>query len=198
MSTLTATKSGTINFLNTFEFINKGKRPDWRYENWQSLSPYRSKRDGDREKKVYWVGIVDLKHVEKDKKSYPLLVAYSNRITADTYTGRHEDGAASDFSPTIFYNLSCVLGEMLKAKRYKYRFYHLFLEEEVDYHGEHKVSVLKNTDPTPRIPIGLKSYKPWPEEKVSKWVGYANWKMSDDYEFERICILANGSYNWMK
>lgn len=199
MSTLTASRTGTINFLNTLDFVNReAKCPDWRYEAWNKLSPYRSRRDGEREKAVYWVGLINLRKVKKDTRQYPLLIAYNHGLEKDSYIARHEDGAPVGRDSTIFYNLSCVLSEMLQAKRYRYHYYHLFLKEEVDYHGNHKVSILAMKDREKGTPIGIKSRKPWPQEKAGDWVVYANRKFMRDDKLESFPVLLNDEYNWMK
>jgi hypothetical protein len=201
MSTLTAIKPETINFLETLESSNKGKCRDWRYQAWESMSPYRSKRDGDRKKVVYWVGIVDLDTVEKNKKSYPLLIAYNRIIMFDTFNDRYDDGAVkgglNDFDPLYSYDLSLFLNEMVNSK-FMNRYYHFFIKEEVDYSGLHQVWILANKNRKPGSAIGIKSQKPWPEEKVGEWIGYANWKLLDNEKLECFCILANEPYNWMK
>ncbi|SRR5258706_835775 len=187
MNTAETGQRTVVNFMN-------GKCHDWRYQTYETMRGYKSE-----EKRTFWFGIVDLSLVEKREEHYPLSFAnsYSLNLEEDSYITRDVDGRKNG-TAVAEYNLSRVLEEMLKAKRYRYRYFHIPLEETVDNRGGHVVSIIAHKKRGPKTPFGIKTHKPWTEEMSKDWIRFANYELPDDKELEHFVILSHPDYLWLK
>lgn len=199
------------NITKTVNFLKNEKTLDWRYRAYKEiLNSHHKKLDEQSsfiskkgQSVIYWIGIVSLEHVNKEELHYPIFFAdHRFKLVEDAHRLCDEDGASSSSYLKIKFCLSTklnrfILDDMIKAKIDGYKYYHFFLEEKVNGFGEHEVSILilrKNIDG----PFGVPSRKPWPEEKTSYWIEYANFKLPEENDLERFTILYNKEYSRMR
>lgn len=189
-TTETLEKQAVIaNFLHTDQ-----KKMDWRY----STSDSMSNKSTSGYKKIYWIGIVDLRAVDENQKEYPLhFINDSCCLKDDREFRRDTDGEPSGIIG-ILYNLSDILPALISARKMGSNYVHILVEEKVDAGGRSIVNILVSKEKTGADILkhtGFQSDKPW----IELGTLYTYWLSQIDIsDLERICIRSTRAYNWLK
>ncbi len=186
----TATQLMVANFLRTDQ-----KKIDWRFETSDSMT----NKGVTDPKTIYWLGILDLKSVDKSQKEYPLsFITHHGDLKEDREWRREPDGARGDGVVTIFYDFSGILSELLTVKEGGEKYLHLLVTEKVRENGQLSVNILVDKEkfgaeifPFP----WLRSSEPWTELPTFK-TAYLSY--IDVSKLTRVCIRSTRSYNWQK
>ena len=177
-----------VNFLDFGE-----KELDWRYKNYEVLH---SKSEKDGQKFVYWIGVLDLRFINMKKHIAPL--SFANRkgaMITDGFIIRESDGAPSGKltgSPYL-YDFSEIHEYVWNLKK-KWYFLHFFLEEKVEWSGLHKISLLYRKI-FPNMIYGVPMKNTFLNRPLKKCASYSKQSLDN---VERMCILSNRPYNWLK
>ena len=152
---------------------DENKILDWRYKTYELLSTAHTEGLPVYEKKIYWIGIIDLSKITDEETQYPLSYAYQNgpgkcALMVDQFIPREVDGKSKDQYIPCLYNMYDIHEALLEAKKEGNMYYHILVEECVTRNGGHTVSLLHHSGQV----LGIPTAKPWIEEPVTDWVGY--------------------------
>lgn len=192
------TETTTLTLPRVSDFLrNDQKKSDWRYETWETLSTEYSNTH-ETERKIYWLGTIELNQVWVDSQNIKKYIKYSNKyweFEHDSFTLREEDGAAIT-NQRMVYDLREIKTKLEEAKKISYKYFNVLLEEKVNYHGAHSVSLLfrKNLNGSPVY--GVLSEKPWFHLSVLEITKEIS-KMIDG-DMDKIVISSSRPYNWQK
>src|SRR3989338_1539967 len=195
METTTAKKTEVktpviVNFLRTDQ-----KHYDWRYKTYKKLyDNYEVSQK--RSETIYWLGILDLLPVIQGKTDYPVQFTTGNlwRSKNDTETLRDVDGCELSCNHSIFYHFSPeIMNALFNARNKGCLFFHILLEEKVDYTGLHSISLLYNPD---KPEYGFPTKNPWFELPAKEFMEFSHTVIPE--KTKRVQLVGNHPYNWMK
>jgi hypothetical protein len=189
-----------VNFLRTND-----KDIDWRYRKYFEIS-HGENDEGERNAIIHWIGIATLNPqilLAKEGEQIAIKLAFADKkigkfkLVVDKKARRDDDGASLGEHDAVFYHIPPeIVAEFKTATKQGFKYFHLFLEEKVDYRGTHSVSLLHKPNSTEDYKYGVPEENPWFKEPFEKYGHLLDKKISD--ELIRICLLGNDSYNWMK
>jgi hypothetical protein len=172
-------------------FLTNEKSGDWRFSTHTKLGVRESK-------KVYWIGILDLRNVTSKKYTYPLSFFNGRSPVEDFEFPRDIDGASLDQpTRTIFYDFQEIITKILELKK-DYVFAHFLLEEETNERGDHRVSILHLDDKVARGFAIPSRHHRWYDEPVRKWYELLTYPANLILDAKRLTINSNQAYQWHK
>ncbi len=182
-----------VNFLSNTE-----KTIDWRYQTYDKLSMNSHKPGSPKEKTIYWMGMIPLLPVRSQDISYGIQFAdWRWNPIFDQYERRDVDGFGMGGFPQIKFNMNEVLMlALINAREAGDIFFHVLLEETVESDGTHEINLLyKELSDQPNC-YGIATKVPWFQEPVKEWVALSSQKI--DESTQRICLVSNPPYRWLK
>ena len=173
-----------------FDFMHFDKKEiDWRYITADHLGNIAHKDNAPHSTTINWVGIVPLEIArESPTQAIISFINYHQRLTTDKAYTRGADGAPGNCLP-ISYNLNGIASHL----RFDAKYLNLLLEEKVDRHGVHSVSLLWNT--LENKPYAFYSDELWHTQSEDMITYYTK---IDPNTVDRKALLSNHRYNWMK
>lgn len=172
------------------------KRVDWRFETYEVLFMAHTADSLIFEKKIYWIGIIDLSKIIDKETRYPLSYVYINSagqcaLAVDQFFPREVDGKPENELRPYLYDMYQIHGVLTQEKEKGSKYYHILIEESVNRRGEHVVALLHNQDKV----LGIPTMKPWIEEPVKDWIGFANITLNES-KLQREVLLSEKDYTW--
>lgn len=174
------------------------KRVDWRFETYESLFTAQMGNSLIFEKKIYWIGIIDLSKVTDEETQYPLSYVHINSagqcaLAVDQFFPREVDGKPENKLVLYLYDMYQIHEALLLEKEKGSMYYHILIEESVNRRGGHVVALLHNQGEV----LGIPAMKPWIEEPVKNWIGFSNIVLNES-KLQREVLLSEKDYNWQK
>ena len=174
-----------VNFLDMSQ-----KKHDWRYKTYSTL------KKETATKTIYWIATVFLSEVSEKGNRYNLHYFRNGHLIEDGESIREVDGGLTSGYTKYLFNLSEFKPEMLKAKSEGRLFYSIFIEETVNNFGCHQVYGLYNNKQGEPAMYGITSFTPWYKMSVDHFLDVAHFNL--DENIERVLLLGQGSYTWLK
>ena len=173
-----------VSFLHIGE-----KSTDYRYDKYLEMID----AEKNSVRRLYWIGIIDTK-LAGNSQGPISFISYGRQLVLDSFFQRDFDGAIENLALREYvYSFKSFEQELINAKNNGQKWYHVFLEEEIERGGGHTVNLLH----IEKMPMGLPCVKIWPDMPTYVFMAMANVDVSNP-KIQRHVILHQDSYKWVK